>query len=63
MPELTELEKAKEVIKQAEKEAVEKCLEIHKKAEAEILELGYQFLPKGEFVGNQIKTSMVLVKK
>lgn len=60
---MTALEQAKEVIKQAEKEAVDKCLEIHKKATEEIAELGFQFVPKGEFIGNQILVSMVLVKK
>lgn len=63
MPELTELDKAKELIKQAEKENIEKCLEIHKIATAEIEKLGFQFLPKGEFVGNQLSVSLVLVKK
>ncbi len=62
MPKLTEIEKAKEVIKQAEKVNIDLCLEIHKKASEEIAALGFQFIPKGEFIGNQISVSMVLVK-
>lgn len=61
--EKTDLEKAKELIAKNEKENIEKCVEIYNSALKEINQMGYNFVPAGDFVGNKINTKMVLVKK
>lgn len=61
--EKTELEKAKELIANEEKAKAEKCIEIYNAALKQVDEMGFQFVPAGEFVGNKLSTKMVLIKK
>lgn len=59
----TDLEKAKELIAKTEKENAEKCIEIYNTALKQINELGFTFVPAGEFIGDKASTKMVLIKK
>jgi len=58
-----DIKEAKELIAKVEKENLDKATEILKKANEEINELGFVILPRGEFVGNNLKTSIVLASK
>lgn len=61
--EKTELQLAQELIAKTETELQQKAVEIYNEAIKVISEMGYNVVPKGEFVGNQFKSELLLVKK
>lgn len=61
--EKTEIEKAKELIATEEKKQVELAQAIYEEAANKISDLGFKLEPAGQFQGNKLETTMLLVKK
>ena len=58
----SELEAAKELVKQSEEKLQKEAIEIFNKAISEMEQLGYSVEPKTESLGNSYRYDLVLVK-
>jgi len=59
---VSELDKAKEIIAKAERLNEEKAAKIYEDAIKEINNLGYNIIPEGTFSGNYINITIKLIK-